>query len=280
MRRRNRLTRMLQSLVFIILAVYAGLCLSIYLLQGRLVYYPTAALAATPRSVGLAYEDVTFRTRSGVRLHGWFIPAPGATQTLLFCHGNAGNISDRLESLLIFQRLGLDTFIFDYAGYGASKGKPSESQSYEDVAAGWAYLVDGRGVAPGRIVLFGRSLGGAVALFQALRSPPAGLIMESSFTSIPDMAAALYPILPVRYLARIRYDNLARVGKVGVPLLIAHSRDDELIPFAHAERLYRAATAPKTLLVMRGGHNDGFVVSGEAYVRGMARFLRSLPAPE
>ncbi len=249
------------------------------LFQERQVYFPSDVLAATPEQSGLPYEEVHLTSAGGVRLHGWYIPAPaeGASgKTLLFFHGNAGNISHRLSSLAIFHRLGLATLIIDYRGYGKSEGRPGEAGTYRDAAAAWRHLTAERGIDPGDIVLFGRSLGAAIAAHQAARTRPAGLILESGFTSVPDVAAQLYPFLPVRWLARIHYPTRKELARVRCPVLIAHSREDELIPYSHAEALYRAAPEPKTLLTLRGSHNDAFLASGERYVNGLRDFLEGL----
>jgi hypothetical protein len=193
--------------------------------------------------------------------------------TLLFFHGNAGNISHRLDSIRIFADLGLDVFIFDYRGYGLSEGSPSEPGTYRDATAAWRWLTGERGLAPGQILLFGRSLGAAVALELATRVEPAGVILESAFTSVPDLGAAIYPWLPVRLLSRYRYDNLGRIASVRAPLLVVHSRGDEIVPFRQGQALFAAASEPKRFLELQGGHNDGFLASGVGYRRGLAEFL-------
>ncbi len=267
------------SLLIIAGAVYGGLCLSLFIFQSRLVYFPSRALIATPQTIGLAYQDVSLESTNGLRLHAWFIPADEARLTLLFLHGNAGNISHRLDSLRIFSRLGLSVLIFDYAGFGTSEGSPSERQSYEDAEAAWRYLTADRGVSPSQIVLFGRSLGGAVATRLATERAPAGLIIESTFSSVPDVAAQHYPFLPVRLLARIQYDALANISRIRCPILIIHSRQDELIPFSHSERLFRAANEPKFFMELEGGHNDGFLVTGAPYISALEQFIGHLAAP-
>jgi len=261
------------TLLFILAVAYAGLCLLMYLLQERFVYFPTRPLHATPADIGLEYEEVSLSAADGTALHGWFVPGRRHSPTLLFFHGNAGNISHRLESLAIFHRLGLNTLVFDYRGYGRSAGSPSEEGTYRDAEAAWRHLTETRRIPPERVVLFGRSLGGAVAAWLAPRAGAGALILESTFTSIPELGAKLYPFLPVRLLARLRYDTLARLPHAGCPVLIVHSRDDEIVPFEHARRLLEAAPEPKRLLELRGGHNDGFLVSGERYVEGLAAFL-------
>jgi uncharacterized protein len=257
----------------LVLVAYLLLVLMLAILQSRLVYFPTRALEATPAQAGLAYEDVWLTTEDGVRLHGWWVPAEDALGTVLFFHGNAGNISHRLASLLTFHRLGYATLIFDYRGYGRSESSPSEEGTYRDADAAWRHLVEERGIAPERIALFGRSLGGAVAAALAEKETPGAIILESTFTSIPDLGAELYPFLPVRLLARIRYETLARVPRITAPLLVVHSRDDEIIPFRHGRRIWEAAREPKQFLEISGGHNDGFFTAGPMYEQGIGGFL-------
>lgn len=252
-------------------AIFAG---ALYVYQEQFVYLPERVLAATPRERGLDYEAVRFTSADGVRLSGWFIPAPNARATLLFFHGNAGNISHRLESIRQFHRLRLSVFIFDYRGYGESEGAPTETGTYRDAEAAQRYLVEERGLAPTRLVYFGRSLGGAIAAWLAVRRPPHALIVESAFTSVPDIGAEIYPWLPVRSLARLRYATQESLRSVHVPVLVVHSREDEIIPFHHGVALHDAANAPKELLEIRGGHNDGYWVSGDRYIRGLDAFLR------
>ncbi|HSG94905.1 MAG TPA: alpha/beta hydrolase, partial [Afifellaceae bacterium] len=192
---------------------------------------------------------------------------------VLFFHGNAGNISHRLDSLRIFNALNLDTLIFDYRGYGRSDGKVSERGTYRDGEAAWRYLTVERGIAAEDIVLFGRSLGAAIATYVASRHTPGALIVESGFVSVPDMAANLYPWLPARRLARIKFPAGDYLRAVSCPVLIVHSRDDEIIPFEQGRKLFERALEPKHFLELRGGHNDGFLVSGRRYLDGLDNFL-------
>lgn len=261
-------------------AIYGGLCLALYLFQTRLVFLPSRTLFATPQRIGLDFEDIWLQTTDGARIHGWYLPHPEPRGTLLFLHGNAGNIGDRLESLAIFHRLKLNVLIIDYRGYGKSEGSPGESESYADAEAAWRHLVEVRRIPANRIVLFGRSMGGAVAAWLADRVSPAGLILESTFTSVPDMAAKVYPVFPVRLLARIRLDARASLAGVSAPVLVIHSANDEIVPLAHGRALFDAAKEPKRFLELRGGHNDGFLVSREIYLAGIAEFIEEiLPAP-
>ncbi len=268
-----------------VISAYAAFVLLLYLTQHRMLYYPelpSREVRLTPRAIGLGFESVDLTTADDVRLHGWWIPAPPtrpARATLLFLHGNAGNVSHRLESIGIFHNLGLAQLIIDYRGYGRSEGRPSEQGTYLDAEAAWHYLTKERDIAPTSIVVFGRSLGGAIAANLASQQTPAALILESTATSMPDLAAQLYPLLPARWLTRFRYDARAALASVGCPVLIAHSRNDEIIPYAHGEQLYASAMEPKEFLELRGGHNDGFLVTGRRYVDALDHFLRTHLAP-
>jgi hypothetical protein len=265
---------MLWTILITVVGFYAGLTALVFFFQNRLVYFPLSRLALTPAAKGLAYENVWLETPDGVKLFGWFVPAEPARGVLLFFHGNAGNISHRLDSIEQFHRLGLSVFIIDYRGYGRSEGRPSEQGTYLDAEAAWRYLVEERQVAPDKIVIFGRSLGGAVATWLAQDHPPAVLIIESTFTSIPDMAAQIYFFLPVRLLARIDYNTLARLPELTSPVLIIHSPDDDVIPYVHGQRLFAAAQEPKEFLSIQGGHNDGYIRSAELYEARLEAFLQ------
>lgn len=253
--------------------IYSAMALLVFVFQSSLIYFPRSELVATPKDAGLQFESVSFTTSDGILLHGWHVPHPTPAATVLFCHGNGGNISHRLESLLQFHRMNLSVFIFDYRGYGRSNGKPDEHGTYADVEAAWQYLSDDRGIPADSIVLFGRSLGGAIAAWLAQKHTPGALIIESSFTSIPDVGAQLYPFLPVRFLSRFQYNTLAYIRSARCPVLIIHSRDDEMMPFSHGQKLFDAAPEPKRFLEIRGGHNDGFLISGRMYEEGFRSFL-------
>ena len=194
--------------IFIIIAgMYVAFAGYLFIFQSNYVYYPERKMSMDPSNIGLSFENLSFKTSDGLKLSGWFIPCEDARGVILFCHGNAGNISHRLDSIHIFHRLGLSVFIFDYRGYGQSEGKPSEIATYRDVEAAWKYLVEERQENPNRIIIFGRSLGGSVAAWQARSHKPGALILESAFTSVPNLAAKLYPYLPVKLLSRFKYDT-------------------------------------------------------------------------
>jgi len=258
----------------VLILAYVGAAIVLTLLQSRLVFQPgRRELAATPPEMGMDYEDVTLETSDGLRLHGWFIPAAGARATTLFCHGNAGNISRRMETIAALHRLRLNVLIFDYRGYGQSEGSPTEEGTYKDAEAAWRYLTETKGVAPERIVIHGRSLGGAVAAHLARDHTPGALLLESTFTSAPDLAARLLWFLPARRLCRFKYDTLAAVREVRCPILIIHSPDDDLVPYKMGQKLFEAAAEPKQSLRLRGGHNEGFVLAAEDYHTWIDDFL-------
>ncbi len=239
-----------------------------------LVFYPSSNVAHTPDEIGLAYERLELTTEDGETIVAWYLPAePGGAVdrqwAVLYCHGNGGNIGGRLATLSGLHDLGVAVLIFDYRGYGESSGRPTVEGTRLDVQAAWRELVENRGFEPGEIVLWGRSLGGAVAIDQAARlseagTPPAALVAESTFTSTVDIGRELYPWLPVGWFARkIDYPSLELFAKVNAPVLLGHSQEDELIPHAHGLRLREAAEAGAATRVefieLAGGHNEGYL---------------------
>ncbi|MDY7001148.1 MAG: alpha/beta hydrolase [Thermodesulfobacteriota bacterium] len=262
------------SFFLILLAGVLILLAGLFLFQSRLVYFPMSKIDGSPRDMGLAYEDVRLTASDGVELHAWLVLKENARGAALFCHGNAGNISHRLETISLLNGLGLSVFIFDYRGYGQSGGKPSEQGTYRDAWAAWQYLTQERGTAPKDIVVWGRSLGGPIAAWLARKADPGALILESTFTSLPDIGAKLYPFLPVRLIARIGYNTEEYLSGVHCPVLVVHSPDDRLASFEFGQRLFKAANEPKEFLEITGGHNNGFLVSGPTYVDGVDGFLK------
>ena len=279
------------TFVNLLVAVVLGYVLLVgivFVTQERLVYFPDIGreVAITPKAYGLDFESVQIATEDGEKLHSWWVPVERPRGTVLLFHGNAGSIAGRVDYLLMFHRLGYSTLIIDYRGYGQSTGKPSEAGTYRDAEAAWHWLTATRGIKAADIVLFGESLGGAVASWLAARVPPVtepavpqpggtprALILASTFTSVNDLGAEVYPFLPVRLISRIGYDNRANLQAVQVPVLIAHSPRDELIPYAHGRRLFDAARQPKQFLELAGGHNDGFIFMRESWVQALRDFL-------
>lgn len=259
--------------------IYGLVVLLAWFFQERLLYLPHVGREhiATPAERGLSWEQVDLETEDGLLLDAWWLPVEESRGSVLFLHGNAGNISHRLDSLQQFHRLGLSVLILDYRGYGRSEGRPSEVGTARDARAGWDWLINERGVPSDELVLFGRSLGAAVAAeLAASLEPsmqPAAVILESPFRSVPALGQQLYPFLPVRWLATLEYPTERYVAHIEAPLLVIHSQDDEIIPFAEGEAVFRAAGQPKELLAIRGGHNSGFLESEPEYSNAIDDFL-------
>jgi len=274
--------RTLVSILTIAFGIYLLLALMIYLFQDRMVFLsnlPGRALDATPGDIGLDYQDVSLTTSDNERLHGWYVPATNSRGTLLFFHGNAGNISHRLDSIKIFHELGLDTLIIDYRGYGLSTGKASEQGTYLDAQAAWDYLVNTRGIPADKIIIFGRSLGGAIGAWLGVQHTPAAVIIESSFSSGVDIARRLYPFLPVHLITRLRYPVADYASQLNCPVLVIHSRHDEIIPFTMGQAIYAAVKQEKKFLELRGDHNNGFLISQREYVAGLNDFTQAILSP-
>jgi len=273
---------MITRIILILLTGYVLVAVAVYLFQSRLLFLPEVGgrqLTSDPGQIGLEFDDVEIRTQDRQTLHGWWVPHPQARGSLLFSHGNAGNIAARLDSLRIFHALGINVLIYDYRGYGQSSGQPSEQGLYRDVEAAWKWLTETRGQAPERIAVFGRSLGAAVSAHVATRQRVGCLILESAFTSVPDRAAEIYWWLPVRWLARIRFDTRSHLQSVESPVLIVHSREDEVIPFDHGRKLAETAGQNAGFLEIEGDHNTGFLRSEPAYSEGLDRFFDSCLGP-
>jgi len=274
--------RTLVSILTIAISVYLVLALMLYLFQGRMVFLsnlPSRALDASPSDIGLDYEDVSLTTSDNERLHGWYVPAADSKGVLLFFHGNAGNISHRLDSIKIFHELGLDTLIIDYRGYGQSTGKTTEQGTYLDAQAAWDYLINDRRIPADRIIIFGRSLGGAVGAWLGVQHTPAAVIIESSFSSGVDMAHRLYPFFPVRLITRLQYPVVDYASRLNCPVLVVHSKHDEIIPFAMGQAIYAAVKQQKKFLELRGDHNNGFFISQREYVAGLNDFIQETLSP-
>jgi fermentation-respiration switch protein FrsA (DUF1100 family) len=264
---------MFGTILATIAIIYVIILIIMYVMQSGLIYFPSRSIYLTPRDIGLEFEEVNLDAGDDVKIHGWFVPHDSARATLLFFHGNGGNISHRLESINQFHQLGLSVFIIDYHGYGQSGGRPGENETYLDAEAAWQYLTNSKNLPPDSIIIFGRSLGGAVASWLAAKYPPKVLILESTFLSIPDIAGHHYPFLPVKLMSRFKYSTKDNMAKIEVPLLVIHSPDDDIIPYKHSERIFELANDPKTFLPINGSHNDGYIVSDAKYREGLDTFL-------
>jgi len=243
--------------------------------EHRSLYFPTKEIEFLPSNIGLSYEDVYLETADGVRLNAWFVPSKTSRYTFLFCHGNGGNISHRIEKILILNQLGLDVFIFDYRGYGRSSGRPSEKGFYKDAEAAYHYLVSERKVSPDSIILYGESLGAAVAIDLARIEGVKALITEASLSSTKDVSRAIYPFLPT-FLISSKFDSAGKIKDVNIPKLIIHSKNDEIIPFSQSIKLFEVSPWPKKHLVLIGSHNTCFLDSKDLYVSGINDFLKGL----
>ncbi|MFN2427672.1 MAG: alpha/beta hydrolase [Candidatus Binatia bacterium] len=246
--------------------------------QRRFLYFPIREFVAGPADYKFTHEEVALRTEDNVILHAWWLPAPDAPLTVIFLHGNAGNVSYWVEAATVFRDVGWNTLLLDYRGYGRSEGLPSEEGTYLDARAAWRHLVDERGIDPAGIVVVGRSLGGAVASWLAEHHRVGGLVLENTFTSIADIVAGSLPLPGIRNFVRLGYPTLARMPKLTVPLLVLHGRDDELVPFSHGRALFDAATGPKQFVELRGGHNDAFATSRREYTEALRGFGETLGA--
>ncbi|MCM8794193.1 MAG: alpha/beta hydrolase [Candidatus Omnitrophica bacterium] len=270
--------------LFVALVVLGGIAYWIWIpiFERSNIYFPEPQIESDPSILGISFEDVSFRATDGVPLTGWWVPAPpaqtlpelsedlepaqtaetpvpGTRGTVLFLHGNAGNISHRLAQIHLLHNLGLHLFIIDYRGYGASTGHPDEQGLYRDALGALNYLKTRPEVDPDRLVYYGESLGGAVATDLAVRQQPQVLILEAAFLSLPVMAKRVYPWIP-SWLVRSRYDNLSKIGRIRCPTQIFHSRGDEIVPVQDGERLFETCTAPtKEFVPLEGDHNDAFM---------------------
>ena len=244
------------------------------------VYHPTRSFDARAEELRRPFEEVEFKTADGLTLHGWFFPSAvssnGTGAAILYCHGNGGNISHRLPVYRLLMETGAAVFTFDYRGYGRSEGKPGEKGTYLDAEAALDWLL-GRGFAPTRIVAFGESLGGGIASELAVRRPIGGLVLQSTFTSIPDVGAELFWWLPVRTLSSIEYDTRNKLPKINVPVVVMHSRDDSLVRYEHAQKNFEAANDPKWLVLLQGDHNDS-LSDREAFRAGIQRLVDHIQA--
>ena len=267
---------LLKSVVRITLGVLVGATLFLVFSEKRLIYYPAAEVDVTPKALGLPFEEVEIDVEPGVKLHGWFIKAAKepSVATVLFSHGNAGNIADRLDRVLRWREVGADFLLYDYRGYGKSTGSPDEEGTYRDGRAAYDYLVKGRQVDPARLVLMGESLGCAVSIQLAIERKAAGLVIEAPFASIAHMANAIYPFLPLGSFIRTRYENVKKVPQLKMPLLVVQGTRDEVIPVSQGKMVFDAAPEPKQYLAIEGAHhNDVYVVGGEGYRRAFAEFV-------
>ncbi len=271
-----RLRRMFLGFTAAAVLVYGGACGLLYLAQSSLVFLPSREVGPTPADAGVSFREFEIKTGPDSSVHGWLHQVGPAAPWIIHFHGNAGNICGRIDQLKMFSQLGLNGVVFDYRGYGRSQGHPSESGLVEDGVAVIDFLTQQEGLTLDRAVFFGESLGGGVATAVAEQRTPAGLILKSTFTSIPDRASELYPWLPVRHLSRVRFPNLERVRTLSCPKLFIHGDPDEVVPFHHGRRLFQAACQPKEWLQVPGGHSRGPFQLGPEFPQRLGAFCLSV----
>jgi len=271
---------MLISIAAVLFIAYLVLGLILYFMQPRFLYGPVREVPYTPGELGLTFESVAFKSADSLELTGWYIPAEDSKLTVLLCQGNGGNMVHRLDSINIFHNLGVNCFIFDYRGYGRSEGKPTEEGTYLDAAAAYKWLTEVKKIRPDDIIIFGRSLGGSIAAQLAGKVKAKGLAIESTFTSYVEMGKKFYPYMPVRWFASFSYKTTDYIKEVHCPVMIIHSRNDEIVPFEFGLELYETANEPKEFVEIFGSHNDGFLVCGEAYKKAWTQWLKFLEEHE
>ena len=267
-------------IIFVIFIVFLIFHLKYYERKG--IYFPTADIEFTPQEFNLPYEDV-YLTSDGIKLNAWFIKRDNPTATILFCHGNAGNISHRVEFIKMFNSAGFDVFIFDYRGYGRSQGKPNESGLYTDALASYKYLVDEKKIPPDSIVVYGESIGGNVAIDLSSKVKVGGLISYAAFTSAIDMGERLFPFIPRGFLqivASVKFDAVSKVKDIQIPKLIMHSRDDEIVPFSIGEKLFSEAPPPKEFYAMKGSHNEAIFINPDEFIHKIREFVTDILGKE
>ncbi len=243
--------------------------------EANSIFHPTREIPVTPAFIGLPFEDVYFKTEDNLTINGWLVKAPQASSTILFFHGNAGNISHRLEKIALFYQLGVNVFIIDYRGYGKSQGRPSEAGLYKDACGAYDYLVSRKDINPTKIISYGDSLGGVVAVDLAAKKKVACLVVDSSFTSSADISKMIFPLVPGFILAT-KMDSVSKVKTIAVPKLFIHSINDEIIPFKLGRKLFDAACPPKEFLEITGGHNTNHIDSRELLMKNLTKFFKRL----
>ena len=267
------------GVVVVALVAFAGLLVAC---ERKLIYHPTLYPQGywEPGAMGVSVEDVDFQAEDGVELHGWYVQSLEARATLLWFHGNAGNITHRLQNIKLLEPLKLNIFIFDYRGYGKSAGEPDEQGIYMDSQAAYDFVTQEKNIAPEKLILFGRSLGGVFAVDVAEKNPAAGLILESVFTTAQDMAKKMFPILPIGWAISSKLDNVNRVADLKLPKLFLHGDQDEVVPYKLGRQVFTAAGEPKEFYEIKGArHNDTIFVGGEPYFATIEQFISKVVPP-
>lgn len=277
--------KFLKIIVILVCVAYVGAIIAVRVTERSLVYQPGARAVATPDpGLGLSHQAITFRAADSTKLTGWIIPAATAgpdAPWVLVSHGNYGNIGygGRPQFYAWFRDLGVNLFAYDYRGFGASDGVPSESGVYADAEAAYRYLTDSLQVPSSRIILFGHSLGTGVAIELARHEPAAGLIIEDAYTSVADRGQEVFPVLPIKLIARSRFASIEKVGELRIPKLFLHARNDRTIPIEHGRKVFAAAAEPKQFVELNAGHADGYKADRTTYYRAIDAFIRRVTTP-
>lgn len=265
---------MLKFIVFLVVFVFLFFVMMRYA-ERKSLYVPFKEIDGTPQNINLEYQEIALKTPDHETIQAWFIPKLGSPWTVYFLHGNGGNLSHRLTKISMLHDLGLNVFIIDYRGYGQSTGAPSERGFYVDSRTGYEYLTKALKVRPDRIILFGESLGSAVAIDLATKEKVAALIVEGMLTSASEIARVYFPFAPGFFL-EAKFDSLSKIRDLGVPKLFIHSRNDEVVPFWLGKKLFDASAPPKEFLEIIGGHNDSFSLSRKEVEDKMSEFVKGL----
>ncbi|MCM8819309.1 MAG: alpha/beta hydrolase [Candidatus Omnitrophica bacterium] len=234
------------------------------------VFYPTKTVTATPKIFGIEYQEIFYETEDNIKLYAWFCKKDNLLPTILYCHGNGGNISDRVEIIKLFFDAGFNVFIFDWRGYGLSGGKPSEKGLYIDVVSSYNYLVNKLNISPKNIIVYGESLGSVAAIYLSARKSVSLLILNGAFSSAYDMACTIFPFLPrfiLKAILSLKFDSISQIKNINIPKLFIHSKDDEIVPFALAEKLFKEAPLPKEFYITEGLHNDALSLNEDLIER-------------
>lgn len=269
----GQLRNMIKVVLLTLLAVIVTVKILVLFGEERNLYIPGDTITLTPKNIGLSYEDLYIKTEDGESLNAWFVPAKDAEITLLYFTGRAGNLSDTVSLIKIFNSMGINVFSFDYRGYGNSSGKPNEKGLYKDGRAAFDYLLTRKDINKDKIVAYGKSLGGPVAADLCLRRKLAGLILEGSLASLRTYVGDMGGFLPTELLVSEKFNTIAKVQKIHIPKLIVHGMDDDVIPFAEGRLIFNKAGLPKEFLPYDGGHDDEVFITSESYKNRLNKFF-------
>ncbi|MBL7131383.1 MAG: alpha/beta hydrolase [Candidatus Omnitrophica bacterium] len=269
---------MLKNIIFVI-CFFVLMAIWFRYFEWRSIFFPAKDLSYTPDTFDLEYEDIFLTTKDGLKIYAWFISANSNMRyTLLFSHGNGGNISHRISKIVMLNKLGLNIFIYDYRGYGKSEGRPSEAGIYLDAQAAYNYLTKEKGISPDNIIAYGESLGSTVSIDLASKVKLKALILEGAFSRGKDMAGEIYPFLPSCFI-HTKFDSLSKIKNMTIPKLFIHSSNDEIVPIQLSRKLFDAAPDPKTFTTLGGGHNTSFIDSQNKYIEGISSFIDTFGDP-